>query len=123
MAFISVADELTKKGSTIIENKFITKYLPVLEPRALKVYLFALYACQNGLNSYTPQDFATKLEMSEDDVLSCFEYLEELELASIISHSPLEVKILDSDKKIQCLHTNRKLKYSDLYVSFSKNQV
>ena len=97
MAFISVADELIKKGSTIIENKFITKYLPVLEPRALRTYLFALYVCQNGLNSYTPQDFAAKLGMSEDDILSCFEYLEELELASILSRSPLEIRILNAD--------------------------
>ena len=55
MPLISVSDELLKKSFTSVENKFITKYLPV------------------------------------------FEYLEELELASIISRSPFSVKILDAD--------------------------
>ena len=42
MPLISVSDELLKKSFTSVENKFITKYLPVLEPNAVKVYLFAL---------------------------------------------------------------------------------
>ena len=31
MAFISAAEELASKGYTQVENKFITKYLPVLD--------------------------------------------------------------------------------------------
>ena len=50
MPLISVSDELLKKSFTSVENKFITKYLPVLEPNAVKVYLIALHAYQNGLN-------------------------------------------------------------------------
>lgn len=115
MAFISVADELTKKGSTIIENKFITKYLPVLEPQALKVYLFALFVYQNGLSSYTAEDFAAKLEMSLSDVENCFDYLEELELVSVLSRNPLEVRILDADN---VYGTPKKLK-PEKYAAFS----
>ena len=39
MALVSVSDDLAKKSFTSVENKFITKYLPVLEPIAVKVYL------------------------------------------------------------------------------------
>ncbi|MDE7256378.1 MAG: hypothetical protein K2N50_00270, partial [Clostridia bacterium] len=60
MAFISVADELTKKSVTSVENKFITKYLAELEPVAVKVYLYALYLYQNGQCEYTLGDFAKK---------------------------------------------------------------
>ena len=79
MPLISVSDELLKKSFTSVENKFITKYLPVLEPNAVKVYLFALYAYQNGLNSLTLDDIAARLTFTSEQTESYFEYLEELE--------------------------------------------
>ena len=77
MAFISVAEELSAKGMTEVENKFITKYLPVLDANAVKVYLFALYISQSGKINYSVEDLAKRLEMSEEDVKGYFEYLEE----------------------------------------------
>ncbi|MDE7162939.1 MAG: DnaD domain protein [Clostridia bacterium] len=115
MAFISVAEELTKKSVTSVENKFITKYLTELEPVAVKVYLFALYLYQNGQSEYTIADFATKLHLTEDAVKDYFEYLDEFELVSVISRSPFEVKILDCDNysgKPKKLHPE---KYEGLY--------
>ncbi|MGN0814198.1 MAG: DnaD domain protein [Candidatus Coproplasma sp.] len=96
MAFISVADEVAKKSTTSIENKFITKYLPVLDPVAVKVYLFALYVYQNA-QPYTIEDFAEKLSLSEDQAKQYFSHLEEFELVSITSTSPFEIKILDCE--------------------------
>ena len=55
-ALVSVSDDLAKKSFTSVENKFITKYLPVLEPIAVKVYLFSLYVYQNALSSYTQKN-------------------------------------------------------------------
>ena len=97
MAFISAAAELTANGRTQIENKFITKYLPVLDARAVKVYLMALYACGSGLKNYTLEDFARKLEMSADEVANYFDYLEEFELVSVTSRSPFEVRVLSAE--------------------------
>ena len=65
MPFISAADEIVKKSFTSVENKFISKYLPVLEPIAIKVYLYSLYIFQNGMNSYTFSDLAKTLNMTE----------------------------------------------------------
>lgn len=96
MAFISVADEVAKKSTTDVENKFITKYLPVLEPAAVKVYLFALYVYQNA-QPYTIDDFAEKLSITQEEAISYFEYLEEFELVTVTSTSPFEIKILDCD--------------------------
>lgn len=96
MAFISVSDEVAKKSTTLIENKFITKYLPVLDPAAVKVYLFALYVYQNA-QPYTVEDFAEKLSITEEDAKKCFENLEEFELVRITSSSPFEIKILDCE--------------------------
>ena len=97
MAFISVADELTQKSATSVENKFITKYLAELEPVSVKVYLYALYLYQNGKTAYTLEDFAKKLNLDEDTVKDYFEYLDEFELVSVTSRAPFEIKILDCE--------------------------
>ena len=117
MALISVSDELAKKSFTSIENKFITKYMPVLEPNSVKVYLYSLYLYQSGMNSFTLSDFAQSLSLSEDDVRGYFEYLEEFELVSVLSFSPFEVKILDADN---IYGTPKKFK-PEKFADFTKN--
>ncbi len=113
MPLISVSDELAKKSFTSVENKFISKYLPVLDPNAVKVYLYALYIHQNGLSSYTLDDFAAALSISYDDAVNYFTYLEEFELVSVISHSPFEVKILDAANVYGTPKKYNPEKYSD----------
>lgn len=117
MALISVSDDLAKKSFTSVENKFILKYLPHLEPNSVKVYLFSLYIYQNGLNSYSIGDFAQKLSLTETEIINYFEYLEELELVAIVSRSPLEVKILEADN---LSGTPKKFK-PEKYADFTKN--
>lgn len=115
MAFISVAEELTKKSVTGVENKFILKYLPEIDPFAVKVYLYSLYLYQNGQSSHTLADLSAKLKITEESAKEYFEYLESLELVSITSISPFEVKILDCDNyfgKPKVLHPE---KYQGLY--------
>ena len=115
MAFISVAEELTKKTVTIVENKFITKYLPELDPVAVKVYLYAVYLYQNGKSDGTLEEFSKKLGLDEDKTKECFEYLDEMELVSVVSKIPFEIKILDCDNyygKPKKLHPE---KYDGLY--------
>lgn len=113
MPFISVSDEVAKKSFTSVENKFITKYLPVLEPVAVKVYLYSLYLYQSGQTSFTLSDLAVSLNLTEDDVKGYFEYLEELELVSIISAIPFEVKILDAENVYGAPKKFKAEKYSD----------
>ncbi len=96
MPFISVSDEIANKSFTYVENKFISKYLPVLDPVAVKVYLYSLYLFQSGFGG-SLEDLAFKLNMTADEAQSYFEYLEEFELVSVISVSPFEVKILDAE--------------------------
>lgn len=116
MALISVSDELAKKSFTNVENKFITKYMPVLEPLALKVYLFSLYIYQNGLDSYTLEDISSNLSSSVEEVKNAFEYLEEYELVSVINLSPFEVKILD----LENVYGSPKKFKPEKYADFSK---
>ena len=117
MALISVSDGFAKKSFTSVENKFITKYMPVLDPVAVKVYLFALYILNNGLTSYSLEDLATRLSITSDEAKNYFEYLEEFELVSIVSHSPFEVKILEAENDYGTPKKYKPEKYAD----FTKN--
>ncbi len=117
MPFISVSSDLANKSFTSVENKFITKYLPVLEPLAVKIYLFALYVYQSGLTSYTLADFSKQLNITEDEARNYFEYLEEFELVSLLSLSPFEVKILEADN---LYGTPKKFK-PEKYADFTKS--
>lgn len=117
MPFISVSDEIIKKSFTTVENKFITKYMPVLEPIAVKAYLYALFVYQNGLSALTAEDFAKSLNLDEKQVVNCFEYLEEFELVNITSRSPFEVRILEAEN---VYGTPKKFK-PEKYADFTKN--
>lgn len=116
MPFISAADGFIKKSITGVENKFITKYLPSLDPVAVKVYLYSLYVLQNGLQ-YTAEDLARGLEIDVDTVKGCYEYLEELELVSIVCLSPLEIRLLEAENVNGTPKKFKAEKYSD----FTKN--
>ena len=117
MPFISAADGFVKKSFTDVENKFITKYLPILEPVSVKVYLYALYLCKSGNDSYTLSDLAASLEISEEKAEEYFKYLEEFELVSIISTSPFEVKILEAEN----VYGKPKKYKPEKYTDFTKN--
>lgn len=115
MGFISVAEELTKRKTTSIENKFIVKYLAELDSDAVKIYLYSLYLVQNNQTAYTLEDLCKKLNLSEEKAIDEYKYLNEMELVSITSYSPFEIKILDCDNyygKPKKLHPE---KYEGLY--------
>ncbi|MDE5729645.1 MAG: DnaD domain protein, partial [Clostridia bacterium] len=113
MPFITVSDEVAKKSFTQVENKFITKYLPVLEPMAVKVYLYSLYVYQCGNSHYTVDDLAQTFSITADEAKGCFEYLEELELVAITSLNPFEIKILDAENVYGTPKKFKPEKYSD----------
>ena len=49
MAFCSFSKD-NESAYTIVENKFITHYLPEADGFAVKVYLYGLYLCENRVN-------------------------------------------------------------------------
>ena len=113
MPLISVSDGIAKKAFTYIENKFITKYLPVLDPVAVKVYLYSLYLYQSGLANCTLDELAAKLNITSDEAKNYFQYLEEYELVSVISISPFEIKILDAENTSGTPKKFKPEKYAD----------
>lgn len=115
MGFISISDELKRKSTTTIENKFICKYLPELDPVAVKVYLYALYLAQSEQGGYNLEDFSKKLNIDEDNLMDYFAYLSEWELLTVVSSSPLEIKLLDCDNLYGKPKKLRPEKFDGLY--------
>jgi hypothetical protein len=97
MAFISMANDVANKSLTCLSNRFITKYLPVLDGDALKVYVIALNVAQGGQDKFEISDVANKLNLTEEEIIGYFKYLEEFELVAITSYDPFNAVILDCE--------------------------
>lgn len=48
MSFCSFSKETLKNSSTVIDNKFITTYLPEASGEAVKCYVYGLFVCQDS---------------------------------------------------------------------------
>ena len=90
MSFCTFSKENTSQGKLLIDNLFITNYLPEAPDNALKVYLYGLYLCQNSTIS-TVNEMANLLGMDVEEVKDFFKYWEEYGLLSIISYDPFTV--------------------------------
>lgn len=113
----SFAKEFSIGIYTDVENVFITEYLPNCSGDAVKVYLYGLFLCQHPEKDQSLQEMATTLKMTEEQVVSAFEYFEEYSLLSIVSREPFAVQY-------QQIHANtnskpRKYK-AEKYTDFTK---
>ncbi len=118
MGFCSFSSEKVLSECTSVSNIFINEYLPYANDTCVKVYLYGLYVCghsdcfDNKLAS-----FSKVLNISEEDIESCFRQWEELGLVKILNLNPIEVKYLKVDHNRA---DNKKLKagkYSDFCAS------
>lgn len=93
MSFCKLSSDFSKNGYTQLENNFIVEFVPSINPLTLKVYLYGLYLCQNGID-HTIKDFEQTFDLSEDDIISLFKSLEELNLVDCIEIDPIEIRYL-----------------------------
>lgn len=80
-------------GVTALENLFITEYMPSADGDYVKVYLSALYHCQQGDNEFTLQDMALELSLTTQRIEAAFRYWERRRLLSRVSEQPLQYKL------------------------------
>ncbi len=95
MAFCNFSGEFIKNSTIQIDSDFFTQFLPYVSDTSLKVYMFGLYCCNNsGSKDNSLQKFSAILNLSEEDIISCFYEWEELGLVTIVSKNPFEVRYL-----------------------------
>ena len=95
MAFCKLSVDAVANNTTQVDNIFINNYLPYASSECVKVYLYGLYKCQDASSrDNTLENFANELNMSQEDVESCFYYWQEQGLVQILEVIPFEVRYL-----------------------------
>lgn len=93
MAFCSLSKDFDS-AYTIVENKFITKYLPEADDFAVKVYLYGLFLCQNTSTEFGIRSMAEVLKTTEEKIMQAFAFWEDYDLVAILSKDPFTVQYL-----------------------------
>ena len=85
MAFCDKEKQFIDTGFTTIDNKFIFNYLPDASDIRAGIYLFGLALSNSDGDDNCCDTIARKFNISNDDVLSAFQYWEELGLVHVVS--------------------------------------
>ncbi len=93
MAFCNFSKDIDN-SYTVIENKFITKYLPEADGFAVKVYLYGLYLCKNTATDFGIAAMAEVLKTTEEKIQEAFAFWEDYDLVEILCKSPFTVQYL-----------------------------
>ncbi len=93
MAFCSFSKD-TDNTYTLIENKFITKYLPEADGFAVKVYLYGLYLCENTGTDFSVRSMAEVLKTTEQKIMEAFTFWQDYDLVEILCKDPFTVQYL-----------------------------
>ncbi len=94
MAFCSFSKDCDDNSYTLIENKFITKYMPEADGFAVQVYLYGLYLCEHGGDKFSLASMAEVLKTSEEKIKAAFIFWEDYDLVQIIAKEPFTVQYL-----------------------------
>ena len=115
MAFCNFSKEYDS-GHTIVDNKFITKYLPEADGFAVKVYLYGLYLCENRETDFSALNMAEALKTTEEQILQAFAFWEDYDLVEILAKDPLTVQYLPVRSAVG---RPKKIRYEQ-YADFNK---
>ena len=95
MSFCSFSKEFNENACTEVENRFISKYLPVADGFAVKVYLYGLYLCKKQ-EDFSVTSMAEVLKTTEEKILDAFLFWEDYDLVEVLSKDPLAVNYLSA---------------------------
>ncbi|MBQ7831280.1 MAG: DnaD domain protein [Clostridia bacterium] len=115
MAFCSFSKDFDN-AYTIVENKFITKYLPEADGFAVKVYLYGLYLCENTDTDFGVRAMAEVLKTTEDKIQEAFAFWQDYDLVEILAKDPLTVQYLPVRSTVG---KPKKIRYEQ-YADFNK---
>ena len=115
MAFCSFSKD-NDNAYTIVENKFITKYLPEADGFAVKVYLYGLFLCENTDSDFSVRSMAEVLKTTEEKIKETFAFWQDYDLVEILAQEPFTVQYLPVRSAIG---KPKKIRYEQ-YADFNK---
>ena len=95
MSFCTFSSEVIKDDYIRVDNAFINSFMLDCQPDCLRAYLWGLYKCNTPTAiDNTLAGFSRALNLSEEDVISCFKYWEQFNVVQILNTDPLQIKYL-----------------------------
>lgn len=114
MPFCRFSTGFVADTNIVLDSMFLNDYVPYAPESCLKVYLFGLYKCYNS-SSYdnTLENFEKVLNLSKEDIISCFTYWQDQNLVQIINLEPeIEIRYLPVKNACKNLKKFKVEKYS-----------
>ncbi len=116
MAFCNFSKDKNDTQYTVVENKFLTKYMPEADGFAVKVYLYGLYLCSLTDADFSLASMAEVLKATEEEIKEAFALWQEYDLVEILSHEPFAVEYLSVQSTVG---KPKKVRY-ERYAEFNK---
>ena len=117
MTFCKFSPSYNAKNQTVVDNVFITEFLPKAPDLCVKAYLLGLHKCGVADDATNTLDYFSKtLNICEEDVESIFKYWEDMGLVQVISTNPIEVRYLPINASTGSVKKYQVDKYSDFNI-------
>jgi DnaD/phage-associated family protein len=121
MAFCKFSPSFQAKNQTVIDNVFITDFLPKAPDLCVKAYLLGLQKCSSSDDSTNNMEYFTKtLNICEEDVVSLFKYWEAEGLVQVLSTNPIEVRYLQIHSSMTTVKKFKIDKYADFNIQIQE---
>lgn len=116
MSFAKLSSDFLMETFTLVDNLFISEYLPECDEKQVKIYLYGLYLCTNPSSNNSLDALCSNLNMSEKEIISIYSFFEDMGLVQIVSKEPLEVKYLSLKRADQPPKKYKSEKWNDFNV-------
>ena len=114
--FCKFSSQFALSNNTILDNVFLQEFMPHENGEYVKIYLYGLYFCSARPDA-TLQDFATDLNISQEDVINCMYYWQEKGLVQVLSEQPFEVKYMPIKSVIENARKYNKDEFVDFNIA------
>lgn len=116
MAFTKFSKDLQNSNYTLVNNFFISNFMPDAKDSAVKVYLQGLYYISLNEDINKIENFCADLKLTKEEVISCFKYWEEQGLVKISNLDDIEIIYLPIDVKTIKFKPIDEEKYGDFFI-------
>lgn len=121
MPICTFSNDYDANKYTLVENRFIIDYLPIMDANDIRVYLYGLYLCHNVYSVSNNLDGICKgVNLKNSEVKKSFEVLQALGLVNITSTAPLSVIFNSPEKALPAHRTYNADKYSDFILNIQQ---
>lgn len=116
MAFTKFSKDLQNSNYTLVNNFFISNFMPDAKDSAVKVYLQGLYYISLNEDVNKIENFCADLKLTKEEVISCFKYWEDQGLVKISNIDDFEIIYLPIDIKTIKFKPIDEEKYGDFFI-------